>query len=599
MSHTITIDTTQHNVSSVCVFQSNRAEVRRIVEVELKAGQNEVVIDRLPKCLDKDSIRVDGIGNAVIFDVIYSPPPPVDPSTTKVEEKKALKELRTKQASLESEMAIAERQAQALDSYSNSLTADKVDLQALTSFLDLYSEKKAKIHEQVSKVADELEELGKQIHELESKLYVDLSGRKRAVKVTVVVLAEEDGKAELLLSYVVSDASWTPLYDLRAKVSNDPKERSTVSVSYRASISQQTGEDWNDVDLTLSTASPLLGSDIPTLRPYHIGSPRPAPVYRSKSMAKRKSAAPYPGGIEEEGIIGSMSMAMARPRASSPLASKSAAPAPMIAPTAAAVEGAVSTTFMIEGKSTIPSDTDSGSQTHKVSIAVIDMEARLEWISIPKEQPAAFLQCHVTNTSPYVFLPGTSNVFMDDNFVCKSSIPSVSPQEGFSTSLGVDAAIKVTYHGLQKKTKTSTGSILGSKFDVTSFAQNISVKNTRGRNVDRLIVMDQIPVSEESNFKVTLVEPRDLGLPKERREVTVTREVKARWCFKGGENAGDDASSVKNLGSVKKSSAYTNLGGVEEVGVLEWVCELESGKQVELVLAYEVSAPAGQRWVTL
>ena len=44
---------------------------------------------------------------------------------------------------------------------------------------------------------------------------------------------------------------------------------------------------------------------------------------------------------------------------------------------------------------------------------------------------------------------------MDNNFVCKSSLPNVSPQESFSTSLGVDPSIKVTYHSLQKKSKVS------------------------------------------------------------------------------------------------------------------------------------------------
>ena len=40
--------------------------------MDLKQGQNEVVVKNLPSVLDGDSIRVDGIGKAVIFDVVYS-----------------------------------------------------------------------------------------------------------------------------------------------------------------------------------------------------------------------------------------------------------------------------------------------------------------------------------------------------------------------------------------------------------------------------------------------------------------------------------------------------------------------------------------------
>jgi hypothetical protein len=47
-------------------------KVTRRIEIELKKGQNEVTINNLPTVLDGDSIRVDGIGKAVVFDVVYS-----------------------------------------------------------------------------------------------------------------------------------------------------------------------------------------------------------------------------------------------------------------------------------------------------------------------------------------------------------------------------------------------------------------------------------------------------------------------------------------------------------------------------------------------
>ena len=52
-------------------FDHDESKVRRKIEVVLKDGQNDVEIKNLPTCLEEDSIRVDGIGNATIFDVIY------------------------------------------------------------------------------------------------------------------------------------------------------------------------------------------------------------------------------------------------------------------------------------------------------------------------------------------------------------------------------------------------------------------------------------------------------------------------------------------------------------------------------------------------
>jgi len=89
---------------------------------------------------------------------------------------------------------------------------------------------------------------------------------------------------------------------------------------------------------------------------------------------------------------------------------------------AEAVQGTMSTSYVIEGLSSIPSDTDATSQAHKVTVAMVDLSADLEWIAVPKEQPSAFLRAKVKNTSPYLFLPGRANIFLDDNFVAKSEI---------------------------------------------------------------------------------------------------------------------------------------------------------------------------------
>ncbi|KIO30855.1 hypothetical protein M407DRAFT_20177 [Tulasnella calospora MUT 4182] len=258
---------------------------------------------------------------------------------------------------------------------------------------------------------------------------------------------------------------------------------------------------------------------------------------------------------------------------------ESAPPPPITHATAAAIEGATSSTFVIAGKSTIPSHQQDDEQTHKVSVAVIELDAKLEWVTVPKAQTSAFLKCKVKNTSQYILLPGQTSVFMDDNFVCKSSLPSVSPNESFSTSLGVDPAIRITYHPQQKKSKSATGGLLSNKIDVTSYVQRITVKNTRATAATPLFIKDQIPVSEDSDFKVLLTEPR---LTKERPEVAVASGVKAHWAPRDSDREDDDK---------------TANAGTEEDGFIEWICDIPAGKTQELSLAWEVSGPAGKNWV--
>jgi uncharacterized protein (TIGR02231 family) len=191
-------------------------------------------------------------------------------------------------------------------------------------------------------------------------------------------------------------------------------EKASISLEYRATISQYTGEDWNDVKMTLSTASPQLGSNIPKLTPLWIAPITVPTRSRSSRMAlggiakkeaekerevhRRVDAVYFDADSEEEDGI---SFRVAG---------------------ATAVEGTMSTSYIIDGLSTIPSDTDSTSQAHKVTVAIIDLAADLDWIAVPKEQPSAFLRAKIKNTSPYLFLPGRANIFLDNNFVAKSQI---------------------------------------------------------------------------------------------------------------------------------------------------------------------------------
>ena len=99
---------------------------------------------------------------------------------------------------------------------------------------------------------------------------------------TVEVDVITAGDLEIELTYVVQNARWQPLYDLRLAGAN-------LEVTYLAQVAQNTGEEWGDVSLTLSTAQPALALLIPELEPWYI-QPRMPPV--TMQAARAKSAGP-------------------------------------------------------------------------------------------------------------------------------------------------------------------------------------------------------------------------------------------------------------------------------------------------------------------
>ena len=212
---------------------------------------------------------------------------------------------------------------------------------------------------------------------------------------------------------VVRNASWKPLYDLRAIIS---EKKTDITIHYRANITQRTGEDWSDVELTLSTASPQLGSAIPALQPEYVGEL----LIHTRSASKAKGF----------GFSGSSAKkARAIPRSAEFSKSRQgplgfAGEDDYMEEKQARVEtGVLTTSFAIDGKSTIPSNAKGDDTSHHVAITVLDFSADLEWIVIPREQQSAFLQAKIRNKSEYLLLPGQANIFLDDNFVAKSPIP--------------------------------------------------------------------------------------------------------------------------------------------------------------------------------
>jgi hypothetical protein len=99
-------------------------------------------------------------------------------------------------------------------------------------------------------------------------------------------------------------------------------------------------------------------------------------------------------------------------------------------------------------------------------------------------------------------------------------------------------------------------------------------------SVSGLRVIDHVPVITDAKLAVNVITPGMLGAQqapslakpdsedKERPWTNVQTGVKARW-------------------------APLDVGGE---GTVEWKCEIGASEEVVLELAWEVSAPAGEKW---
>jgi uncharacterized protein (TIGR02231 family) len=106
-----------------------------------------------------------------------------------------------------------------------------------------------------------LKEQKLKVDRLEGQVKEQNAKRDRPVgEIEVTLSAKARTAVDLELSYVVDNAGWVPFYDIRVQ---DTKKPSTLA--YKANVYQNTGFDWQNVRLTLSTSNPALPGTQPQL----------------------------------------------------------------------------------------------------------------------------------------------------------------------------------------------------------------------------------------------------------------------------------------------------------------------------------------------
>lgn len=515
---------------SAATVYLDRAVISRTATVELKPGESELVFERLPASLVEQSLRVSARGTATvtILDVA---------ARTTFEEATPNPRLR----SLEQELDALGRQDSALEGQleqltqqyalvmrieaamtappSSDATAPRPTFEEWQRLLEFQAQNLARIAAAKDALTQQRDELADRIEAVQQQ-HAALSGQQsggRSTKVVTVRLATAAaGNLELTLNYSVPGASWTPAYDARLQ-----SERRAIELTYYGIVRNNTGEDWSNIALTLSTARPSLGGGAPELQPWIVDVLRPPP--------------PPPGSVElspfqvqprgNSGYYGSNTMSGARLNTSIDDRAQSAAVVTKDAfvAQASAESAATSATFRIAVPVTLASD----NTTQKVAITSASLAAQLRYESTPKRLEAGFLNASVTNTSEFPLLSGAVNTFLDNTFVATGQLKTVMPGERFDLALGADDGIAVKRRlvnrfsedfGLMTKTRRVTYDFL------------ITLTNNK-QTAERVVFKESVPLSRQEDIVVKLLAPieRDIGTTENPKEITRDADNHLSW----------------------------------------------------------------------
>ncbi|MCB1651416.1 MAG: mucoidy inhibitor MuiA family protein [Alphaproteobacteria bacterium] len=477
---------------------SDRAALTRRASVDVPAGKHVVVFKDLPTTLDPDSLRVEGEGSTpVILGALSSK---VVHETELVNEReKALSDqleaLEQKRLGLEAEKKVLESKkaffegllTQATRSAQEEISVyqfntDKWTAAANVVQAGLSDEAKARLELDV-----QLKALFEERQKIQNELNQIRTGQKSFYEIRLPVEAKSGGRVRLDLSYQLPGAYWRPVYDARLDTASG-----ALALTQYGNVVQRTGEDWSNIALTLSTARPHRGANMPALGPMWVdlwqAVARKAAAFGGavSNVAMMDAAAPM--AMEEE-MVGDDEDSLDRWRR---LQEQRVAATPQ----AAVINtGGFTAEYEIPGLSSVPSD---GSEA-KVYIGAFDTDNSLKVHILPQLGNEAYLVADATLKGEAPVLPGVVSLFRDGAFVGRGSLPLLRAGAEYKLAFGIDDQIEVK-HKVLKDESSQSGMFVG-KSDVLERWVVSEIQNLRKNKVS-IVVDETVPTSK--NEKITL-----------------------------------------------------------------------------------------------
>ena len=456
-----------HLVDKVIIFQ-NQAQVFRSAKVKLSAGSQEIVFSRLSSQVDRNAIQVSGTSDFVILESFYRSNHLTEAHKTDelVALEESLKKYHLKDNQLHNEIQSLKDEEgllkanQVLGGKNDKLTV--VELQQMAQF---YRNRIQSINDKIytlrvaqREVKNEIKLLKKQINEL------TVSVSRLTGEIVVKVQAENPASGEIMINYLVNGASWSPTYDARVRSKNQP-----FDLYYNAQISQQTGEDWKNVSMTLSTSAPSREGSLPTFYPWYLDFYRQQPHANFKAMQS--------GMAPEEALFET---------------------------SADAVEEYVvieEQLTAIDYKIEKPVTVISNNQPTTVSIRSEKINAEYMYMAYPKISNKVFLTATSSSLGALDLLPGPMQVFYQGALINQTFLNPRQQEESMTFSLGEDQSILVKREELRDFTKDR---VIGNK-RIKNFTYQFSVINNK-RSEIKIKVIDQLPVSKNADIDVEVGE---------------------------------------------------------------------------------------------
>ncbi|MBV8215054.1 MAG: mucoidy inhibitor MuiA family protein [Verrucomicrobia bacterium] len=451
-------------IVSVTVY-ADRARITRSATVQVPAGASAVEIGSLTTNLDERTVEVRGhsSGQVTIRGVdLRQEFLTEDANQRAAELQRQLDSLLEQKSVLDSQISLLNSRKGFFENLSSGLGKSNKGVPPIDDLKQIYDFYSGELTTIANSLLDTQSKLHTQQLEID-RLKQELSGlnrQKSSRKVVVSVQAEQASDLEVTLFYTVPNASWEPIYDARLRTLDG-----SVQLSYNAYVRQQTGEDWDGVKLSVSTARPAENGQLPDLTPVYLNLNNPVPPEAPAPKAKMRAAALPASGQEVKDEVAKLETS------------------------------GLAITYAVAQPLSIPSD----GQPHQTNLAQIKLNGEVSYVCTPKLELAAFVKAHVVNSSEDTLLAGGVNLFRDGDLIGSLNLPEIVPGQEFDLFGGRDDAIKIDRKELVNR--VSDAGLFNSRKQRNRKFQ-VSLQNYRKAPV-KLTLYEQVPVSQDNQITVS------------------------------------------------------------------------------------------------
>lgn len=536
--------TVQSKISSVKLF-TNKAEITRVSKIKLEKGLNIIQIEGLPDNLYDWSARgsLPEKYNGKILSMEISRQALLEKRKKKIMEiEKKLEELKDKDADLADDLANIMYQEEFLNSVndfakvsaSKELVTRLPQTEVWSSTMDFTSGRrkgiqssKRVIFKKRRDLAEEIQKWEFELNQIAGRTYfsnyksLKLAVEKNAIskqvqqygefadqyaqqkgfletdtsqidtekKILLNIFSASEGETEFVFSYMIPDTYWMMKYDFRASKKNDE-----IEVILYSDIYQKTGEDWDNIDLSLSTGAPLNSIALPALNPWYLSASKPYrdEEYSIASKEKRAYAAD-----KMEGAAGMNEYAQEE----------------AVIPETSVKESGLYFEIAFPLKQTIESSEKYQKKYIKSYTIKSAKGLKYYYQTIPSSSVKVFLMAKTVNQTELPWLGGEAQVFLENEYIGKVNVPETPVSKEKEIVLGI-VPDTISKKELVKKYEDTSGVFGGNTRIIYSY--KITVENN-SKESREIVMMDNFPVPTTEEVKIEI---KDLSYPFQSDELT-------------------------------------------------------------------------------